>query len=249
LLAEWERARRSSITLDDVRQLVGPRAANDVVKALVRKHVLQRVARGIYLVRPFRSLPRPTSSSSTVTLATMLSGQPYYLGGLWALTHHRLTSQQYVSVLDAFVTRRRPPRDVGSSRVVFHVIRPTLMDHGIVSATVEGVDVRTSDVERTLLDILDHPSIAGNLRSALSMFKLALPRADLQKLTRYASAGSRSSTCQRLGVLLERRQASPRLLAPLRKRTEKTRSVLAMLPDRGMRGHLSKRWRVVENDF
>src|SRR6267378_4206208 len=107
LLAGWERERRVSVTLDDIRRAVGAAVARDVASRLVAKKALERIGAGRYLVRPLRTLSRPTVVSAPVQAAVLLQGEPYYLGGLWALTFHRLTEQQYVSVLDAFVARRR----------------------------------------------------------------------------------------------------------------------------------------------
>ena len=247
LLAEWERARISSVTIDDVRRLVGA-PAKDVVKALARKGVLQRVGRGVYLVRPFRSLLRPTASSPVVAIAALLRERSYYLGGLWAFTHHRLTTQQYVSVLDAFVTRLRPPRDIGGARVIFHALPQRLMEYGLTTFISEGIAVRASDIERTLLDVLDHPAIVGGVGRALALVQDGYPRSNPRRLVDYAVRGSRSSTCQRLGVLLERRNAPRRLLARLEVKIAGTRSLLSMLPDARRVGQVNRRWRVVEND-
>ena len=71
-------------------------------------------------MRPLRTLSRPTAASAPVQAAVLLQGEPYYLGGLCALMLHRLTEQQYVSVLDAFVARRHRSRRLGAAKLVFH---------------------------------------------------------------------------------------------------------------------------------
>jgi predicted transcriptional regulator of viral defense system len=248
LLANWERERRTCVTIDDVRRRVGPRAATNVARHLVRKGALQRVRRGIYLVRPFRSLLRPIANSSATSVAALLQNRPYYLGGLWAFGFHRLTQQEYASSLDVFVTSRLLPRQLGAARVSFHVVPRTHLRYGIVQSTTEGAEIRVSDVERTLLDALDHPATVGNVRSGLALFQEGLPRADQRRLVAYASLGSRNSTCQRLGVLLERAGAAPRSLTPLRERARGSRSLLSMLPGTPRTGPVNKRWNVVEND-
>jgi len=177
LLADWERERRSSVTADDVRRLVGD-ASKDVILSLTRKGALQRVKGGVFLVRPFRTLLRPTSTSAVVQAAVLLQSEPYYLGGAWALTFHGLTEQQQVSVLDAFVTKRRPARRLTAARLVFHPIAATLVKYGTAETTIESVTVRVSDLERTLLDALDHPDVVGSVDRAVNLVIRALPRAD-----------------------------------------------------------------------
>lgn len=247
LLAGWERERRSSVTAEEVRRLVGD-ASKDVILSLTRKGALQRVKSGVFLVRPFRMLLRPTSTSAVVQAAVLLQSQPYYLGGAWAFTFHGLTEQQQVSVLDAFVLKRRPARQLTAARLVFHPISPTLMKCGTAETTIEGIAVRVSDLERTLLDALDHPNVVGSVDRAVYLVIRALPRADRERLLAYAARCSRTSTCQRLGVLLERAGTPERQLAALHERVKKTRSLLSLMPGELRTGHVNRRWGVVEND-
>jgi predicted transcriptional regulator of viral defense system len=249
LLAEWERARRVVLTMDDLREAVGADAAQDVAWRLVRKKALARIGRGKYVVRPLRTLNHPTALSAPVLAAALLQGEQYYLGGLWALTFHRLSEQQYTSRLDAFVVRRHAAaRRLGAARLVFHAARPDRFAYGLTTETVEGVRVSLSDPERTVLDLLDVPSLAGSSDEGLRLAKLALPKVSQRKLIDHGARGSRSSTCQRLGVLLERAGASRRALAPLLERMATTRSVLSMRQGFRRAGRLNPRWRVVEND-
>jgi predicted transcriptional regulator of viral defense system len=248
LLAGWERERRVSVTLEDIRRAVGAAVARDVASRLVAKKALERIGPGRYLVRPLRSLSRPTSASAPVQAAALLQGEPYYLGGLWALTFHRLTDQQYVSVLDAFVARRHRSRRLGGARIVFHRVSTERLSYGSVASDLEGMSVQLSEPERTLIDLLDFPALAGGGSEAVRMVNQTLPRVDRAKLVEYAARGARSSTCQRLGVLLERVGAAPRLLTELHKRVLKTKSVLSMDPGTPRRGSFNRRWSVIEND-
>lgn len=248
LLAGWERERRVSVTLDDIRRDVGAAVARDVASRLVAKRALERVGAGRYLVRPLRTLSRPTAASAPVQAAVLLQGEPYYLGGHWALTFHRLTDQQYVSVLDAFVARRHPSRRLGGARLAFHRVSSKRLGYATIVTDLEGMSVQLSDPERTLIDLLDFPALAGGGSEALRMVKQTLPRVDRAKLVEYAVRGARNSTCKRLGVLLERGGAAPRRLTELRKRVLKSKSVLSMDPGASRRGSFNRRWGVIEND-
>lgn len=248
LLAEWERGRRVILTMDDIRQAVGADAAQDVAWRLVRKNALARIGRGKYLVRPLRSLNRPTTPSAAVLAAALLQGEQYYLGGRWALTFHRLSEQQYTSTLDAFVGRRHSGRRLGAARLAFHRLRPDRFEYGTATTTIESVSVCLSDPERTILDLLDFASLAGSSDEGLRLAKLALPNVAPRRLVDYAARGSRSSTCQRVGVLLERAGASRRTLAPLLELVGSTKSVLSMRQGFPRVGRVHPRWRVVEND-
>jgi predicted transcriptional regulator of viral defense system len=247
LLSSWERERRHRVTLDDFRRLVG-HTAPLVAKRMAKKGVLERVGRGVYWIRPLRALAARASSSASVLVASLLADEPYYLGGLWGLTFHRLSQQQYTSRIDAFVQRRRRSRALGHAQIRFHVLKPAALKIGVISTRIEGVTVNLSDAERTVLDLLDSPELAGGLRIALPLVEQSLDKIDTKKLIQQAIEVSRSSTCQRLGILLERAGISRRALTPLHRRTKGTTSRLSMIPSRPRHGRLNMRWNVVEND-
>lgn len=248
LLSDWERERRLVVTIQDIRERVGSAAAADVARKLVRKRVLQRLRRGRYLVRPFRSLVRATERSLPLAVEALLHDEPHYLGGLWALSFHRLTEQRYASALDAFVTHRLASRHLAGGRVRFHVLESGSFEHGVTTATIEGMSVHLSDLERTLLDAFDYPRIFGGLERAVEIASTHLDRFDEKRLLAYAVSRSKPSTCQRLGVLLQREGVSPRLLAKLRVKARKMRSLLSMVPEAPRTGRVNREWNVVEND-
>lgn len=248
LLSGWERERRRIVTVQDVAQLVGDAVAAKVAHRLVRKGALQRLRRGSYLVRPFRSIGRSTQPSTAVSLELLLRGEPHYLGGLWAVSLHRFTEQRYASLLDAFVTHRLTARRIGAAHVRFHVLATGAFQYGTTTVEIEGLEVRVSDPERTFLDALDHPRIFGGVTRALEIARKNLRRMNHKRLIQYAVTGSRTSTCQRLGVLLEREGASKRSLAKLRARAHTTGALLSLSPPIQRAGPINRRWNVVEND-
>lgn len=247
LLSTWERERKTRVSLNELRQRLG-HDARGVVDGLVQKDLLERIAPGLYLIHPFRSLSRPRAVSAPVVAAALLADEPYYLGGWWAFTLHRLTQQIYGSLLDAYVTRERRSRRLRSARLLFHVLPSTAFDYGIETVRIEETDVHVSDAERTVLDALDYPRTFGDLRTVLQLIEPAFTLVDRRQLVAHAARGSHPSTCQRLGVLLERRGATPRMLAPLVRRVRETASLLSMLPDAPRTGKVNTTWRVVEND-
>lgn len=248
LIVGWERSRTSRVTRTDLVALVGADRASDVTKGLIRKGVLRRVGRGVFLVVPVRAQERPTILSPAVEAAALLSDEPYYLGGLWAFSFHRLSTQRFVSRIDAFISRRSRPRKLSTAELRFHVISAASIAAGEVEVEIERTKLHVSSPERTLLDVLDHPDIVGGVPVALTLVSDALGRLDVRRLVELAAAWSGVSTCQRLAILLERRKASSRQLLPLLERVQENRSLISMLPAAPRRGHVHTRWRVVEND-
>jgi len=247
LLSAWEREQRRRITVDDLREMVGANA-RVVAQRLAKKGALQRVGRGVYVIRPFRALLRRSSPSAAVLAAQLLADESYYLGGLWGLSFHRIRLQQHMAAIDAFVTRRRRARVLAHARITFHVLAPAAFAYGATDVVIEGVAVKVSDAERTVLDLLDYPELSGGLQAAVALAAEAIQVVHRSKLIAHAMQGSRLSTCQRLGVLLERAGTPPTALAPLRRHIRATSSRLSMVPGRPRRGALNTRWNVVEND-
>ena len=247
LLAEWELARKRWLTIADIRKEVGDTAAAKVASALVRKGALERLKPGLYLLHPFRLLKRGSAMSAPAALEVLLHAEPHYLGGLWAFMQNGLTEQQYVSTLDAFVARPRRGARVPGAKVTFHVVPSAALHVGIANAVVEGMRVPISDPERTLVDLLELPRLAGGLLGALQLFQRGLPRVRAARVAEYASRIARTSTCQRIGLLLDRAGAPPPVLRRLSKRTGGTRSLISLQPGRRT-GRVNTRWNIVEND-
>jgi predicted transcriptional regulator of viral defense system len=248
LLAAWERAGKARLTRDELVADWGPSIASDITKGLVRKGVLKRLAEGIYWVIPMHAQSHPVAISAPIAVAAILEGEPYYLGGLWAFTHHHLTRQLYTSAIDAFVARRRRHRHLANAEIRFHVIPEESLAVGTEPARLEGTTVVVSSAERTLLDALDYPDSVGGIRAGLPLVIAALDRVDARALIRLAAQHSRNSTCQRLGLLLERVKVTPAALLPLRRRVRQNRSVVSLVPDSPRHGRVHPEWRVVEND-
>lgn len=249
LIATWERERRVVVTVEELAGQVGDGSkAASIARRLAKKGALQRVAKGRYVVVPLRRQLRPTAVTPAVQVGALLAGTKYYLGGLWAVTFHKLSEQQYAHVLDAFISTERHARQLRLAVVHFHRLEPSLLDYGITTAVVEGLTIYVSDLERTLLDGVDRPRVFAGIDVGVERLAAAIALSDRQKLIDYAARGSKPSTCQRLGLLLQRAGVSRTKLQPLRRKAAASQSLLSMLPGRARKGRVDPDWQVVEND-
>jgi predicted transcriptional regulator of viral defense system len=246
VLAWADRARRTRLTVREMAEVIGLSAAPKTASSLARKGVLDRVGRGVYVVRPLRAVAAPWSISALAAVAALLEGQRYYVGGPAALALHRLTTQAYGSVVDVFVTGHRRARELGGARVVFHEAPPDLFGLGLTAIPIEGAPLSVSDAERTLLDLLEYPRMLG-IPETLAAVAAAATHVDLARLLEYAKRWPNLSTCQRLGVVLERAGTPPDALRPLEDHVRGA-GVTAMLRAAPRRGPTHPVWRVVEND-
>lgn len=248
LLAEWEKGRRRTVTFEDIKKRTGPGAARVTASRLVKKRVLDRIGRGLYAVRPFRAVGETWAFPALVGVEQILRKDPHYVGGLAAFTLNRLTQQQHGSLIDVFVPAFRRSRRVGNARVVFHRRDPAVFGVGVGRVEVDGVAVAVSDPERTVIDALDQFRVVGGMAEAIRLFRGALPKLDLERLVAAALAISRSSTCQRLGLLLEREGSRGAAMKRLRKRAEESTGVHLLVPGRPRLGRVHPVWKIIEND-
>ena len=147
----------------------------------------------------------PWATSTLVLIADLLDGHDYYVGGPIALTAHRLTEQMFHGVVDVFVGARRLNRKLGNGQVIFHTHRwLEAYTLGVTGITVSSTTVRMSDPERTLLDIVDHPSLLGAHEGGIATVERALDRIDLDRSRPNGARWPQSASRQRLGSILER---------------------------------------------
>jgi len=249
LLSEWERGRKTSVSLAEIAREVGESVSRMVASTLVRKGVLDRIRPGLYAIRPFRAVARPWALPSLVAVELLLAGKPHYVGGLAAFTLHRLTQQQHASVVDAFVTSFRRPRRLGNATVRFHRRKAAVFASGLTRIEIGGTSVAVSDPERTVLDALEGPAIVGGMHEAVRLFAEAMPRLDHAVLAAYALEIARDSTCQRLGLLLERSKVDGPFMDDLRQRAARSTGVHLLIPDADRTGPADPVWHVIENDL
>jgi predicted transcriptional regulator of viral defense system len=246
LLSALDRQRTTRVTVAQAKDLVGP-GAGDLLASLARKRVLDRIGRGVYLARPLRAIGRPWSISALAAVELTLRDEPHYIGGLAALTIHRLSDQLNSSLVDVFVVRRRRKRTVANANVRFHSIRDSEIGIGVSTVAIERVNVRVSNPEKTVLDALNHSSAFGGSAQGLRIADRALDKVDVATLVTYALQLSPTSTIQRLGVLMQRRDADDEQQARLADAIRGTRNLPAMIPG-PRRGRFNATWRIFEND-
>jgi len=246
LLAVLDRERTNRVTVTQAKGLFGPNAGA-VLSNLARKRAIDRVGRGIYVTRPLRAIGRPWSISALAAVELALADDPHYIGGLAALTIHRLTDQLNSSLVDVFVSAWRRLRTVSNANVRFHTVSKREIELGTMTVPIDDADVRISDPEKTIVDALNHPTAFGGTAQGLRIADDSLDKVDLQKLVTYAIELSPTSTLQRLGVLLQRRDADDEEQARIAALVRNTRNLPAMIPG-PRRGRFNTTWRIFEND-
>src|ERR1700683_5443978 len=201
VLALTERGRREA-TRAEIVELLGrsTKAADHVIESLRRKGWLERATWGEYLVIPPEQGPDALGNSNLLALASRIAN-PYYIGFGTAAAHYGLTTQHRKVIFVVTPVRLRP-RDVGESRVRI-VNLSTNKFFGFESLDVLGYKVMISDREKTAIDCIDHPALAGGVGEAATILATASRRFDWTKAADYLERIDSGALARRFGWLVD----------------------------------------------
>jgi predicted transcriptional regulator of viral defense system len=203
---------------------------------------LRRIRRGVYASVPLDTLAREQVIADPWILVPRLF-DPAYIAGWSAAEHWELTEQIFRSV--CVVTGRMVrPREQTIQGVPF-IFRHLAPERIFGTRTVwrDDTKVQVSDLHRTIVDMLDEPSIGGGIRhvdDCLGVY-LGRPDADLEQVIAYAEQLGNGAVFKRLGFLLARHDSDEQWLARCAERlTEGNAKLDPTVPC----PRLVRRWRV-----
>jgi predicted transcriptional regulator of viral defense system len=201
LLDELAAAGKDVFTTQDVRELcrLSPQAASNLLTRLVRQGLVDRVARGRYVIRPFGALgTRAVAEDVALAVGAVFMGKPHRIAYRSALDWHELLdhpSRQVVVAAD----KRPGLRQLSGRPLTVTLERPERIPLGALDA---GHGARVSSVERALVESAARPGLAGGIHVVAGA--LAKASADPQALEEIAKALGARSALHRLGSVAER---------------------------------------------
>jgi predicted transcriptional regulator of viral defense system len=201
LLDELAMEGKEVFTTHDVQELgqLSPQAASNLLTRLVHRGLVDRVARGHYVMRPFGALgTRAVAEDVALAVGAFFAGKPHRIAYRSALDWHGLLEHPSRQIVVA--TDKRPGLRQLSGRPlrVVHE-RPDRIQIGAVDA---GHGARVSSLERALVESAARPALAGGIQVVAGALSRA--RADPDKLEEIAHALGARSALHRLGSIADR---------------------------------------------
>ena len=201
VLALTELKRRETTRAEIVSLLGGtPKAADHVIESLRQKGWLERATWGEYLLVPPEQGPDALGDSNLLALASRIAN-PYYIGFSTAAGYYGLTTQ-HRNVIFVVTPKRRRAREIAESRV--RIVNPTRNKFfGFSPVDVLGYQVMVSDREKTAIDCIDRPDLAGGVGEAAMILATATRRLDWQKAAEYIEKIGAGALARRFGWLVD----------------------------------------------
>ena len=251
VLALAERQRREATRAEIVELLGGSaKAADHVIESLRRKGWLERATWGEYLLIPPEQGPDALGDSNLLALASRIA-DPYYIGFGTAASHYGLTTQ-HRNVIFVVTPVRLRAREVGEARVRI-VNLSTNKFFGFEPVDVLGYNVMLSDREKTAIDCIERPDLAGGVGEAATIFGTASRRFDWTKVTKYLERIESGALARRFGWLTDHVKADmpPDIRERLLELAARSRKTWLGPPARARRFHdaigYDKTWRIFVN--
>ena len=247
LQLEWEERPLISRT-EIMRSLNGStQRADRVIRSLLAKNWLERLSSGRYLFVPASRGPQGIPDSNMLAIGRHFV-DPYYFAYTTAAAHYRFTSQSRTTVWIA-TTKHAPDRTIRGTRFRF-ISMVKRKFFGYESTEVFNEKVNLSDPEKTVIDCVDRPDLAGGIGEVTRIIARAARALNWGNLSKHALQFNSVATVQRLGYLAGRARVEipndclQQLRSLLRKNS---RSFLAFPGRWGRTGHYDPEWQVIVN--
>ncbi len=178
-------------------------ATKRLLSYLVEKKWLIRLQPGKYLIVPLSAGPESEYSENWHLIARhIIAPAPYYISHYSALELHEMVTQPLFTVYVSSPKRKAVKKALGAT-FKFIYIRPQNI-WGIEDIWVTpNHKVSASDIERTIIDCLNRPELAGGISEVAKGLWAKRNNIDLSKLVAYAKRFGKKSVAKRLGYLLE----------------------------------------------
>lgn len=201
VLALAERSKRE-VTRQEIIGLLEttPEAADHVVRSLRRKGWLERASWGKYLLIPPEHGSEAVGESNVLALASLVT-EPYYIGYGTAATHYGMTTQ-HRSVVWLVTPRHLRGRRILNSEI--RIVNPrSTKFFGFATVDVLGFRVQMSDPEKTAIDCIDRPDLAGGVSDAVHILARASRTMNWEKAVDYLLRMESVALMRKVGWLLD----------------------------------------------
>jgi len=225
----------------------GTSSVNLILSRLTKKGWLQRLKAGTYRVVPLGSdSANPVPEDAWLIAAEIFP--PCYIGGWTAAEHWDLTEQIFNKTLVFTGKKQRTIEHIIAGLLFRTRFIPEKYIFGTQKVWSHNVPIRVSDIHRTVIDILNDPSIGGGGRAAVDISKSYAEKkeANPEILWQYALQLESGAVFKRLGFVAESLLRTPKTY--LERVKKKCRQGIIMFDPQGPKtGPINTKWGIQIN--
>jgi len=200
ILSFREQGREIVHAADVINLLGSEQTARKVIRNLIRKGWLTRLVGGRYMLLPPEHGPENIGENNPLALAAA-AAEPSYVGWWSAASFHGFTTQKPMTVTVA-TQRQMPARTIEGTEVQFIKIAARKFS-GFKTYTIYGRSAAITDPEKTVIDCIDRPDLAGGPAELTRIVYTAMGEIDHEKAVTVAMAMKSTALLQRLGFLTD----------------------------------------------
>jgi predicted transcriptional regulator of viral defense system len=245
LISRAEFEKQKLITSEFAGRLFGsPKKAADILDTLTRKGRLIQIQRGKYILVPIKAPNQQWTPNEFVVAALWMGAIPYYIGYFTMYNYWGFTDQipQTIFILN---TRKSGKKVIGN--VKYEAVKIDQRKYfGVQRVIIEDEEVRISDKERTLVDLVYKP--IGSFDNVRKTLKDSLGKIDLKKFIGYLTRFPVVSVRKRAGFILEDIGYESQLLRKLKWSLENDRTYVVLDPMvKSRKGKIDNEWKIIVN--
>jgi predicted transcriptional regulator of viral defense system len=193
---------RQGVAREEIISLLGatPKAVDNIIESLRRKGWLERASWGKYLLVPPEHGAEAIGNSNLLAQASLIAKR-YYIGYGTAAAHYGFTTQHRNTIFLVTPEHLRPRR-VGEAQI--RIVNPSPSKFfGYEPVDVLGYKVMMSDREKTAIDCVDRPELAGGVGEVALIVATASRRLDWNKAVDYLTRIKSGALVRRFGWLID----------------------------------------------
>jgi predicted transcriptional regulator of viral defense system len=206
-LTQLIRQSRGIIVVKEAAEILGikPSKVAKMLSKWTEKGWVSRISRGVYLPVPIEAHTPDISIEDSWAIAERLFS-PCYIGGWSAAEYWDLTEQIHRTLV--ILTEKKPrKRKISARNIDFWLSTvPKKAMFGLKTVWRGQIKVAVSDPTRTIVDLMNDPTLGGGLRPTAEIFLnyLKSNHKDTAVLINYAEKLGNGAVFKRLGFLIER---------------------------------------------
>jgi len=228
-----------------------PANTANALSRLTRKQWLERLSRGVYLIRSLESRGKPYSPSTQFLIASHLTTDAV-IAYQTAMHYYQMTGGTYDSnhFMVQTTHRKQPLHIRGACYQFITVSKKNLLDiHTIQLDSLASL--RISTLEKTLIDSALRPDLCSGIHNLLQFLRQFYREIDWDKVDRFFSHHSYAPALKRIGYLIDKFSIEiPDAAIHLKNwGSHLSQGIIQLEPKSATSGHIHTHWAIEDNCF